>query len=567
MTDIDPDQTYRVSAAFFAELAGHGVGHVVISPGSRSTPLTITAHRTEGMISHVLLDERVAGFFALGLARATGAPVALVCTSGTAAANYLPAVIEAHHSRVPLIVCTADRPPELRDRGAAQTIDQVGLYGSHVRWFADLPVASDADAAFGRRIAARAASTATGRHPGPVHLNWPLREPLTPRTWTASREQPAAIVAIDRPVDPGPGPDLAGHVAASNGIIVVGPGDLAASGEDIGRLAAQLGWPVLAEATSSLRTGSHVVDRPFLQHWDLLLGHAGWGGEHVPAVVIRFGGPPTSKALRLWLERHRPEVVVVDRAARFEDPSDLVTRMVITEIGPAVEALLAGRGAAGEWERRWVEADRRLADLVDRVLDDGPLLEAGIVRALDRALPAGSAMVVSNSMPVRDVDGYLPVTSRPLRVMANRGAAGIDGVTSTALGVAASGITTALLTGDVALTHDLGGLHAGLRAGLDLTVVVPDNGGGGIFEFLPVAHHTDVDFEQLFITPSDVDWEGLAALRGLRFREVTTASELADVVAGALGRSGIDLIRVRVDRAANVAQHRALAALVDELVP
>ncbi len=185
MTDIDPDQTYRVSAAFFAELAGHGVGHVVISPGSRSTPLTITAHRTEGMISHVLLDERVAGFFALGLARATGAPVALVCTSGTAAASYLPAVIEAHHSRVPLIVCTADRPPELRDRGAAQTIDQVGLYGSHVRWFADLPVASDVDAAFGRRIAARAASTANGRHSGPVHLNWPLREPLTPRTWTS----------------------------------------------------------------------------------------------------------------------------------------------------------------------------------------------------------------------------------------------------------------------------------------------------------------------------------------------------------------------------------------------
>ncbi|MDH3706597.1 MAG: 2-succinyl-5-enolpyruvyl-6-hydroxy-3-cyclohexene-1-carboxylic-acid synthase [Acidimicrobiia bacterium] len=566
----DPDQAYRATTEFFAELVGHGVRDVVVSPGSRSTPLTVTADATPDLRTHVMIDERSAGFFALGLARAARRPVVLVCTSGTAAANYLPAVVEAHYSRVPLIVCTADRPPELRDKGAGQTIDQVGLYGTHVRWAVDLPVASDMSAAAARRWAARAIAEGSGPHPGPVHCNWPLREPLAPGEWPpAELVTGEPTITIDRPppvLDHRSAAELAELAGAERGLIVVGPGDLSAVADAVAALSRHTGWPVLAEATSSIRTGPHLDGAPFLAHWDLLLRGDAWADAHQPEVVVRLGGSPTTKSLRLWLERCRPPMVLVDEAARFDDPGDVVTRVVAATTASALDALGRGPGVARSvWTDAWTSADAAVQARVDELVDGGPLLEVGIVRAVDAALSADATLVVSNSMPVRDVDGYLPLSPRPLRVVANRGASGIDGVTSTALGIAAAGSSTVLLTGDVALVHDIGGLLAGLRGGLDLTVVVPDNGGGGIFELLPVAAHQGIDVETLFVTPSRIDWDGLDGLAGLRVHQVDTAPDLRAAVVAAVQAPGIDVIRVPVDRAASVAQHGQLAALGADL--
>ncbi len=592
-----PNPNYRFAAALFAGLARAGVGHVCISPGSRSTPLSVCAARQPGLRVSVHVDERSAGFFALGLARASGSPVALVCTSGTAAANYLPAVVEASHARVPLVVLTADRPPELRDWDAGQTIDQIKLYGGYVRWFAELPTpdASPWLERVGAGLAARAVAQACGQggSPGPVHLNCPLREPLDPVGWTGpgpaaeAAAAPRSAVVYERPL-PTASPETVEALAAlaapgTRGVIACGPQAWDPElGAQVEKLARAAGWPVIADPASNLRAGPHAgADSPVVASADFLLRSDRFAADHAPDVVLRLGSTPVSKAVRLWLERHPPqELIVVDPFGGTSDPSQLATRVLAVDPASlcASWARAVGPGQRDEWLSSWRRADGRASRALADVFDaDDALHEPRAVRELWQALPDDAVLYVSNSMPIRHLDACMPVDARPVRVLANRGANGIDGMVSSALGAAAADVgPTVLLTGDLALVHDLGGLLAGREGrspGLSLTIVVLDNDGGGIFSFLPIAAHGEsVRFEELFRTPHGLDFAHAARLFGAGYARVESVAHyraaLKDAFsqrssqAGAGAGVGVSIVHVPCDRDASVAQFRTLGAAV-----
>jgi 2-succinyl-5-enolpyruvyl-6-hydroxy-3-cyclohexene-1-carboxylate synthase len=580
--------TYAFVSTFFGSLRASGVRNVCISPGSRSAPLAVAASWDPELRTWVHVDERSAAFFGLGLARASDQPVALVCTSGTAAANYLPAVIEASHVGAPLIVLTADRPPELRGWDAGQTIDQLKLYGGAVRFFAELPVpGSDPGALrYARRLAARAVAESLGQGgaPGPVHLNWPLREPLHPGAF-GPREACAARApvvegvegVVDRRAPALPPVETVAALAAlvrpgTRGAIACGPmspsTELAAA---VVRLASRAGWPVLADPASNLRAGSHVREgAPVIVRSDFLLRDDRFAAEHAPDLVLRLGSTPVSKALRLWLERHPPrELISVDPFGAASDPSHLATRTLAVDATTLCDAWADAIEAPGDgsWLASWLDADARAVAAVDsRLAADNRLLEPRAVRELCDALPDDTLLYVSNSMPVRHLDACMPASHRRVRVLANRGANGIDGMVSSAFGAAAAGRgqRTVLLTGDLALLHDLGGLHAS-RFGLDLTIVVLDNDGGGIFSFLPIAADGDsVDFEALFRTPHGLDFENAARLFGARYWRAESVAQLRAALAESFEAAGLSMVHVPTDRDASVAQFQALAAVVSE---
>lgn len=552
MTVADP---YDCAAGMFNELAAHGVTRCLLSPGSRSTPLAIAASAVEAVDVEIHLDERSAAFWAVGAAKASGRPVALVCTSGTAAANYLPAVVEAHYSGTPLIVITADRPPELRDRGAGQTIDQVGIYGNNVRWFVDLPVAGEADPRWFASTAARAVRAATGPRPGPVHLNAPFREPLEPRKgWVPN--PPATVDLAHR--DPIGGPtavEALNHAAANErGLVLAGP-MTDDHFDDVVAFCRRTGWPLLAEPLSQLRrTADDVVT---LAHHDHLL-RTDWADRHIPEVVVRVGDPMTCKPLRLWLEGHRPHHVLVDAGADWTDASVTATSVVTAD--PSVLAHVTSGHGPRAWAKAWSDADASAIVAADAILDAGPLMEAAIARELGRSLPAESALMVSNSMPVRDLDSFLRPTRHRLHCYGNRGASGIDGIVSTAAGIASTGRSTTLYVGDLAVLHDIGGLLSVVEHAVDLTVVVANNDGGGIFSFLPIAVHDEVPFERLFTTPQSHSLGPLVTAAGGTHEVVHRQRRLA----AALGEpaTGLRVLEVPIDRAANVDQHRAVAGAI-----
>jgi 2-succinyl-5-enolpyruvyl-6-hydroxy-3-cyclohexene-1-carboxylate synthase len=581
------DAVYRTVAAFAARLAALGVTDAVISPGSRSTPLTLCFDAQPGMRTWIQLDERSAGFFALGLGRATGRPAVLVCTSGTAAANYLPAVVEASHAGVPMIVCTADRPPELRGWGSPQTIDQVGLYGTAVRWSIDLPAPDEAGPGAATGWAEAAIASASGRDRGPVHLNWPLREPLEPVSGVpvpvASSAEAGAANAGD---DDGQAPsaELARLVEIvaeyERGVVVVGPWPGGGLDRELRwaaaarQFAAWAGWPLVGEPVTHVRSRSHEGgSRPqpgcVVATADHLLADESLGEALRPDAAVLVGRTATTKPVRLWLERTRPRHVVLI------DPEDCWERAVFRLTGhvPAsVEALssvTAGparpdRGRDGGWLDTWSKLDRAARRAIGAAIDDSPLLSARTARALVDALPADSVLVATNSMPVRDLDAFVFDTG-PVTCCANRGAAGIDGTASTALGVAAAdpSRTVALYTGDLALLHDLSGLAAAARLGLHLTAVCVDNDGGEIFSLLPVAGRVPApDFERLFRTPHGIDLRGLDGFAGIRAARVSTPIGLGDAVSAAASTRapGVDLLVVDIDRDDDVAQRRTLTA-------
>ncbi|HEY5658395.1 MAG TPA: 2-succinyl-5-enolpyruvyl-6-hydroxy-3-cyclohexene-1-carboxylic-acid synthase [Myxococcota bacterium] len=585
------NRNWAFCQAFFDELARAGVLHVCVCPGSRSAPLAAVAARHEGLLCWSHLDERSAGFFALGLAKASRAPVALICTSGTAAANFLPAVIEAWHAHVPLLVLTADRPAELRGWGAGQTIDQVGLYGSHVRWFAEaaLPEATGSLLRYARALACRAVDCATASPAGPVHLNFPLREPLDPRAVPgdvaadlATRDPLAsdgrgarAYVRVQRGearVAAEQAAALAQRMAAcERGVVACGPLDatpeLAAR---IAALAQRLAWPLLAEPTSQLRCGPHVGTAPVVATADLLLRDERFAARCAPDFVLQLGATPTSKAYRLWLERRPPHaLVLVDPHGAWSDPSHLASELLCADPQALCEALLERLEArpASPWLEAFLDADRRAARALERqLLADHELLEARAVRELAAALPDGALLYVSNSTPVRDLDAFLPASPRRLRVLCNRGANGIDGMISSALGAAAAqDAPVVLLTGDLALLHDCGALLAARRHELPLAIVVLDNDGGGIFSFLPIGEFGDaVAFEEYFRTPHRTDLEPLCRGMGADFTWATSWEHLRAALKDGLSAPGVSVVGLRVDRDRNVAQFRALEAAVRE---
>ncbi len=615
---------YDTVAAFVARLADLGVRDAVVSPGSRSTPLTLCFAAAPRIRTWVQIDERSAGFFGLGIGRASGRPAVLVCTSGTAAANYLPAVVEASHGGVPMIVCSADRPPELRGWGSPQTIDQVGIYGSAVRWSVDLPVPGDPGAEFGAEpetaasLAERAVSTAMGCDPGPVHLNWPLREPLepdgplqpaepqpadsfedyqTPLSEKPPAEEPPAAKPLAESL---PELDQLARIVAEcpRGVVVAGPwpaGGFAKElqwAEQARRFAAWARWPLIGEPVTHVRSdlelrkglsdrwqrnGQQTQQDEFgcvISTAESLLADETLVEALRPDAVVLVGRTVTTKPVRLWLERTRPRhVVLIDPENRWEQAVFRLTG----NVPASVEALAAftqekpppNRSQTGGWLDTWSRLDRAARHALDAAIDSSPaMLSAQTARALMAAMPAGSVVLAANSLPIRDLDGYV-FDSGSVICNANRGAAGIDGLVSTALGIAAADPVrpVALYTGDLALLHDLAGLTAAERLGLHLIVVCVDNNGGGIFSMLPVAQRiSPQDFEHLFRTPHGLDFCRLDDFGGILVQQVATPQDLSETVRHCIETRSprVDLIVVKVDRDADVAQRRELASAAQQ---
>jgi len=570
-----------LASAFVEELARGGVRHAIVSPGSRSTPLAVALWRQPEIEVSVVVDERSAAYLALGAAQATGTPVAMLCTSGTAAANYLPAIVEADESALPLIALTADRPPELRGIGAGQTIDQVKLYGSSVRWFCEVGThAADNEGLLHyRSVACRALAAAHGEpRPGPVHLNLPWREPLAPIAvdGAVTATDPLALEGRDprpltavTPLDLEPSAFLLDEVAAhireaETGVIVAGRQLDPELREPLAHLARAAGFPILAEPTSQLRCGPH--DRSHVvSTYDHLLRDRAFGESMRPDLVLRFGEMPTSKPLRTWLTDSGADQLVIDPRCGWNEP----TRRAAALLRADPAELAAGWAARLEGEERpapsrWLEADRVAQEILEAELDGlGELSEPGLHHALGHAHHSGDLVYTASSMPIRDQEAFLPSSETDALFLCNRGANGIDGLVSSGIGAAlASGRPTTVVTGDLGLLHDIGGLAALRDVSTPVRIVVIDNDGGGIFGFLPQAEALSADeFEALLGTPRGVDVAKAADLFDLPHRRLNSLAELPEVLA-----AGTSLIEVAVDRGANVAHHRHLTDRVFQAI-
>jgi 2-succinyl-5-enolpyruvyl-6-hydroxy-3-cyclohexene-1-carboxylate synthase len=572
-----------VVGAFVAELARAGVQNVCACPGSRSAPLAIKLAQHPDIKLWMHLDERSAAFFALGLAKAARQPVAVLSTSGTAAANFLPAVVEAFLSRVPLVVLTADRPHELRDVGAAQTIDQLRLYGEHVKWFVDLPEPeiglSPEHVRMVRTMAGRAVGTALAEPAGPVHLNWPFREPLipaaqatgTPTIWGARPGgRPYVDVASGR-LAPSAGlvASLAKDLARSpRGLIVCGPQDDPDLPAAVSHLAERLGYAILADPLAGLRRGPHertlVVDG-----YDAFLRRVQTVEQLIPDVILRFGAMPTSKPVMQYLQRYASARHIVVDPGGWREPSGLASDVLHVDPVLLCQALAERTtGAATEWTRTWLEINAVTRQAIERQLDgqvelfEGKIFGNGGLSAL---LPDQTLLYAGNSMPVRDLDTFLPAAPESLRCLSNRGANGIDGVVSSALGASAADVgPVVLVIGDLSFYHDLNGLLAARKHGLDLLVVLVNNDGGGIFSFLPQAELASDDFETLFGTPHGLDFRPFVEGYGGRFVRIADWPGFRSAVSAALARGGLNVVEVPTDRARNVVLHRAVWRAVAE---
>jgi 2-succinyl-5-enolpyruvyl-6-hydroxy-3-cyclohexene-1-carboxylate synthase len=515
-----------------------------------------------------VIDERSAGFVALGIAKATRKPVAVAVTSGSAAANLLPAIVEAHEARVPLIVMTADRPPELREVGAGQAIDQLKLYGSFAKWFVEVGnhEPSRETAIHYRALACRAFATAAHGRPGVVHLNMPLREPLAPvhedgldaADWEGRPEgRPWLSVIEQEPVSlRDPSLELVAQMReAARGAIVCG-----ASSEDLVpgavALAAVTDWPILADALSGLRCGHHDLSH-VIAHYDVALRDERFASEHRPDLVVRLGDTPTSKPLRAWLDGV-PQIVV-DPHGAWHEPTRTAETVVLasSEWPAAVAARLLDelpedeRLARPPWLEAWLAADSLVPPAVEEAPDH---FEPKVYAALADELPDGATAWVASSMPVRDVEAFVPASGRAIRFLANRGANGIDGTISSAAGTAVAGDGHVLaIVGDLALLHDVGGLLTARRLGAELTILCVNNGGGVVFDFLPVAETADPRlYEDYIATPAEVDVGRMAALADMPHTVASTPEELRRAVA----QPG--LVELRTDRATSVALHREI---------
>ena len=563
-----------VNATFCATLVDEwiraGVTDAVVAPGSRSTPMALALAERPELALHVHHDERAGGFVALGLGLATGRPAVVLTTSGTAAVELHPAVVEAHQAGAPLLAVTADRPPELLDVGAPQTVDQTHLFGPAVRWFAEPGPPVDATASSWRSLGSRAVAEALDgpAGPGPVHLNLAFREPLVGRsgplpegrdggqTWHGVGGSRLAVAREGTT-------RLTELLNADRGVIVAGAG--CGDPGAVSALAEACGWPLLADPRSGCRTGHPST----VAHADAILRHQPTAEALRPDVVLRLGAPPASKVLGAWLGASGARQVAVDAHGRWFDADRTAAHVLHADPTAVVTALarLIARPAQDDWAGRWARAEGAAGRAVGETLagHEEPT-EPGVARSLLGCLRPGATVVVASSMPVRDVEWY--GGSHPgVRVLANRGANGIDGLVSTAVGVAlaarGSGEATVALTGDVALLHDTNALLGVAARGIDLTVVVVDNDGGGIFSFLPQADALDpARYELLFGTPHGVDLAVLAAAHGLMTVEPAGSAEVGDAIAASVAAGGVRLVRVRTDRHANVGVHDEIHAAV-----
>jgi 2-succinyl-5-enolpyruvyl-6-hydroxy-3-cyclohexene-1-carboxylate synthase len=589
---------------FLHAAACSGVRDVVVSPGSRSTPLALAAHESEELRSHFVVDERAAAFFALGQARVSGRPTLLVCTSGTAGAHYFPAVIEASLSGVPLVVVTADRPWELQQTGASQTIDQTRLFGGHVRHFAALGAPEPEAGALRAlaRTAAQAVARSLGPEPGPVHVNAPFRKPLEPGHDGAASEPLARekwAIVWEAQMQTHPTRSIAPPVALDaasidevarlyenieRGLIVCGPApahpELDAYRKEIAALAHVMGFAVLAESTSQLRFGwappagddGSVV----LSAFDALLRSRTFRRRFAPAAILELGAHPTSAGYAQLLAEYPacPRVVVAPFG--WSDPTSTATILVRAPLHAFCRALRGrleghlGHGRSRAWSRSLAAEDARARAVIDAAIPATDLTEATVARAVIDACPSGSILALGNSSPVRDADLYGFASRKPLRVLHQRGASGIDGLVSGAAGAQRvdSG-PVSLLLGDLSLLHDLTGLVLARAATGPLVITVVNNGGGRIFEQLPIGRvlGRSETFERCFATPQPIDFAAAAATFGLRFARAATAAQLRAGLAAAHAHPGATLIEAVVPPHDGAERARAIWSRIDDEQP
>jgi 2-succinyl-5-enolpyruvyl-6-hydroxy-3-cyclohexene-1-carboxylate synthase len=573
--------TYLLLRAFVDELARCGMRDACTSPGSRCAPLVLSLAREQRLRCFSHIDERCSGFFALGLAKASGLPVAVACTSGTAAAELLAAAVEAHEARTPLLLLTADRPSELREIGAGQAVDQLKLFGSAAKWFFEVGThdASPERLRWMRTLACRAYWTALEGRPGVVHLNFPLREPLVGEEPLPEDHsgRPGGLPFLTR------GPLIAGRqggegmlagltAGAERGVVVVGrderrpPAGSPSVAEAAAAFAAASGWPLLADPLSGARRGDAAI-----AHYDALLRDPAFTESVEPDLILRVGDLPVSKPLRSWLAGlEGTRQVALDPEGAWQDPASVSSDSLALDPAAALSQLgVAPSQAHEDWLAVWRSADELASEAILGVIGGGGLTEPRVAAELGVLLPREATLFVASSMPVRDIETFWPIRQDPPRVLCNRGANGIDGTVSAAFGAAAAAAgPVVLLIGDVALAHDVGGLLAATRLQLKLTIVLLDNGGGGIFDFLavsraPIARQPERPdgaggqdiYTRHIATPSGLDFAKAAELYGLSHERAADVGGFREALERALAGPGSSIIEVRGDRVGNVGLH------------
>lgn len=555
-------------AAFVAELYSTGVTDVVVSPGSRSTPMAMVMAEHPELKVHIHVDERSAAFFALGIAKATNRPVAILCTSGTAAANYFPAIVEARYSRVPLIVLTADRPHELREVGAPQAIDQLHLYGKHVKWFAEMALPEDTDEMirYARTVCARATAIGTAAPSGPVHLNFPFREPLIPRldeNLFQLSERPKGYVKVhngDLAIEDGVFEEIAEKLKGKErGLIVCGNLTDDKFTDAVTQLSASLNYPILADPLSQLRSGLHSHEN-IIESYDTFLRNEDAKAFLKPDVVIRFGAMPISKALTIFLkENQTADQYVVDGGGGWRDPASLSTDMIFCNEALFCEKLvsLSTNEASSAFIKNWRNLNELTKTTMKQVRDITVLSEGRLFYQLTDLLPEGATLFVGNSMPIRDLDSFFHNNGKNIRVMANRGANGIDGTVSTALGAALYSQSMYLVLGDLTFFHDLNGLIAAKLYNIDIHIILVNNNGGGIFSFLPQSEHPK-NFELLFGTPLNIEFEHAVRMFNGNFTKIQNWDHFAVEMNQSVEQSGINVYEIVTNREKNRDEHREI---------
>lgn len=556
-------------AAFVSELVNNGVEDIVVSPGSRSTPMAMVMIEHPNLRVHIHVDERSAAFFALGIAKATKKPTAILCTSGTAAANYYPAVVEANISRIPLIVLTADRPPELRDVGAPQAIDQIHLFGNHVKWFVEmaLPEKTEQMLRYARTVCGRAAATALRSPAGPVHLNFPFREPLIPQFDRENlfelKERSAGYVKIhtgELTLSKDECLEISESLQSyKRGMIVCGPIETEHFSEAVVKLAEKLQFPILADPLSQLRSGKH--DHTFIiDSYDTFLKNEDAKKILKPEVIIRFGAMPVSKPLSIFLkENYDVRQFVIDGGGGWRDPGMVSSDMIYCHETEFCHALLPHLEQKNDtnYIENWIKINQLTRTQLAEISKVDELSEGKLFYELADKLPEGATLFVGNSMPIRDLDTFFQVNDKSIRIMANRGANGIDGVTSTALGAGICSQPLYLVLGDLTFFHDLNGLIAAKQYRININIILINNNGGGIFSFLPQASYPK-NFERLFGTPLDLQFEHVVKMYGGHYELITDWDHFNAAMERSVEIPGLKVMEITTNRERNLAEHREI---------